>query len=74
MYASDGEDGVWAALERARSADVIVKASGVGVFDGLLERAVLDVRRPGAAVIFWDVDAPATLDRVGANPADLFDR
>jgi spore maturation protein CgeB len=72
VYAGEGEDGVWAALERARGADVIVKASGVGVFDELLERAVLDVRRPGAAVIFWDVDAPATLDRVGTDPEDSF--
>jgi spore maturation protein CgeB len=72
VYPGEGEDGVSAALERARGADVIVKASGVGVFDELLERAVLAVRRPEATVIFWDVDAPATLDRVGANPADAF--
>jgi len=72
VYAGEGEDGVRRALERARGADVIVKASGVGVFDELLEAAVLDARRPGATAIFWDVDAPATLDRVQANPADPF--
>ena len=72
VYAGEGDEGVLRALDRAREADVIVKASGVGVFDGLLERAVLEIRRPDATVIFWDVDAPATLDRVEADPADPF--
>ncbi|HSG41185.1 MAG TPA: glycosyltransferase [Thermoanaerobaculia bacterium] len=59
-------------LETARGADIVVKASGVGVFDELLEAAVLDIRRPGGLAIFWDVDAPATLDRMETNPADPF--
>ena len=56
--------GAFRALELARSADVIVKASGVGVFDELLESEVPALRRNGAMAIFWDVDAPATLDRL----------
>ena len=72
VYAGTGEDGVNAALEQARYADVIVKASGVGVFDELLEARVLDVKRPDALAIFWDVDAPATLERVHADAADPF--
>jgi spore maturation protein CgeB len=60
------------AIEAARGADVIVKASGVGVFDELLEAAVLDLKRPGNTIVFWDVDAPATLERVKSNPADPF--
>jgi spore maturation protein CgeB len=72
VYAGVGTDGVERALEEARHADVLVKASGVGVFDEMLERAVLEVRRPEATVVFWDVDAPATLDRIRANPADPF--
>ncbi|MGZ9032983.1 MAG: CgeB family protein [Rhodospirillales bacterium] len=59
-------------LRHAAGADVIVKASGVGVFDALLEEAVLELRRPGARVAFWDVDAPATLERVEADPTDPF--
>ncbi|HEX6978295.1 MAG TPA: glycosyltransferase [Alphaproteobacteria bacterium] len=51
-------------LDQARAADVLVKASGVGVFDDRLESGVLAARRPGAVAIFWDVDAPATLDRL----------
>src|SRR3954464_9466661 len=36
-YGGGREDDALAAVERARGADVVVKASGVGVFDELLE-------------------------------------
>ncbi|MBV9123975.1 MAG: glycosyltransferase, partial [Planctomycetes bacterium] len=72
VYPSQGEAGVDQVLREANGADVVVKASGVGVFDGLLEKAVLEMKGPGTAVVFWDVDAPATLDRVQGNPADPF--
>ena len=75
----DIEDPMWArvvvydhpeeALEKARAADLVIKASGVGVFDELLESAVPEL---GTMCAFWDVDAPATLDRVRANPLDPF--
>jgi len=71
VYAAD-EAGVSGALEQARSADVIIKASGVGVFDALLEAQVLAIRRPRALVLFWDVDAPATLERVQNDRSDPF--
>jgi spore maturation protein CgeB len=61
------------ALDSARGADVIVKASGVGVFDRELDEAVLD-RCSGTMAIYWDVDAPATLDRLNADPDDPFHR
>lgn len=66
------DDGVLAALEQARGSDLIVKASGVGVFDALLERLVLELRTESTLVAFWDVDAPATLDRVHDTHADPF--
>jgi len=72
VYSADGENGVRAALENARKADLVVKASGVGVFDALLEAAVLDLKRPDTLALFWDVDAPATLDRVQNDPLDPF--
>src|SRR3954465_13805614 len=59
-----------AMLERARDADIVVKASGVGVFDELLQEGVLAVRRPGGLAVHWDVDAPATLDRMRNDPKD----
>jgi spore maturation protein CgeB len=70
IYAGEGEDGVFGALEQARGADLVVKASGVGVFDELLEQAVLELRGPARIVAYWDVDAPATLDRLAADASD----
>jgi spore maturation protein CgeB len=66
------EEGVSRALEAGTRADIVVKTSGVGVFDESLEAAVLARRRSGALAIFWDVDAPATLDRVHQHPSDPF--
>ncbi len=66
------ERGVDGALARARRADLIVKASGVGVFDEYLEAAVAALKSESRLAAFWDVDAPATLERVQGNPADPF--
>ena len=74
VYSAQGTDGVHRALEMARDADVIVKASGVGVFDELLEREALSAGGRDALRIFWDVDAPATLDRLAHDPSDPFHR
>jgi spore maturation protein CgeB len=60
------------AIEDARGADLVVKASGVGVFDDVLEAAVLDLKSTHTWVAFWDVDAPATLERMIAHPDDSF--
>jgi spore maturation protein CgeB len=60
-----------AALAAAAGSDLVVKASGVGVHDELLETGVLELRGAGTRVAFWDVDAPATLERV-RNPGDPF--
>ncbi|HLN56860.1 MAG TPA: glycosyltransferase [Bacteroidales bacterium] len=62
------------ALEAGSRADILVKASGVGVFDDILERAVLEMRKPNQKVIFWDVDAPATLDTVIGHDEAPFKR
>jgi spore maturation protein CgeB len=72
VYSSEGVDGVSAALEEAVDADLLVKASGVGVFDNFLEKAIPNLKRSGALAVFWDVDAPATLDRMHSDPADPF--
>jgi spore maturation protein CgeB len=44
----------------------------VGVHDAFLESEVLGLRGPGTRVVFWDVDAPATLERVASDPGDPF--
>jgi spore maturation protein CgeB len=64
-----------AALQAVRDAagvNLVVKASGVGVFDALLEERVLELQGPGTRVVFWDVDAPATLERMEQDPRDVF--
>ena len=51
---------------------MVVKASGVGVFDRELLEGVVAASRPEAIRVFWDVDAPATLAetaRRGAGPS-----
>ena len=56
-----------AVIARAGEADVVVKASGVGVFDTELLQ-VMRAARPDALRIFWDVDAPATLAELRGSP------
>jgi spore maturation protein CgeB len=72
VYSGDRLDAALAAVEQARGADLIVKASGVGVFDAELEAAVLTLKTTANTVVFWDVDAPATLDRVHRDATDPF--
>jgi len=72
VYSAKGPDTVLTALNEARGADLVVKASGVGLHDALLESAVLELKSPRTTVIFWDVDAPGTLDRMSGDPADPF--
>lgn len=72
VWPSEGGQALERCLDEAGGADLVVKASGVGVHDALLERRVLELRRPGNAVAFWDVDAPATLERLQADPEDPF--
>lgn len=69
IYAAPDEAAVRAAVEQARGVDMVVKTSGVGVFDDVLEDAVLGL---GTYTAFWDVDAPATLARMENDPGDSF--
>lgn len=71
VYANSLE-GVEQAVRQAQKADVLIKASGVGVFDAFLERTLPEIRKARQQVIFWDVDAPATLDSVNRNPNASF--
>ena len=67
VYPAESEGGVRDVVARAAGSDVVVKTSGVGVYDDVLEDAVaaLDGTR-----VFWDVDAPATLARMEADVGD----
>ena len=72
IYPGDDPNAALRAVEAARGSDLVVKTSGIGVYDALLEQAVLELQRPETLVVFWDVDAPATLDRIEENPVDPF--
>lgn len=63
------QDGWRRALEEAiHTSDLIAKASGVGVFDAELESAVPEAAPPRLTTVYWDVDAPATLESMAADP------
>lgn len=72
VYSADSEQEVVEAVRRADHAELLVKASGVGVHDELLEKAVLEMQSPDRLVVFWDVDAPATLERMQNDGEDAF--
>ncbi len=61
-------DGLQGVLAQAAAADIVVKASGVGVFDAELIAGIVRHARPGALKLFWDVDAAATLDEMRGDP------
>jgi spore maturation protein CgeB len=60
-------------IRLAATSDLVIKHSGVGSDDELLEQRILECR-PHAQTAFWDVDAPATLARVEGNRFDPFRR
>ena len=56
-------------LAEAAGADIVVKASGVGVFDRELLEGIVAHAAPDALKLFWDVDAAATLDEMRGDPS-----
>jgi spore maturation protein CgeB len=52
----------------ARDADIVVKASGCGYADEALFDLLIQNRSPRSLLLFWDVDAPATLAELAAAP------
>lgn len=71
VYDAQNQSEVDRHLAASEHFDAVVKASGVGVLDELLERRVAGMP-DRICKVFWDVDAPATLDRLAANPNDPF--
>ncbi|HVM38810.1 MAG TPA: glycosyltransferase [Sphingomicrobium sp.] len=60
-------EGLHYVLGEARGADIVVKASGVGVFDDELIAGIVEHGRSDALRIFWDVDAAATLEEMAGD-------
>ena len=69
VYPAD-EPSLHRVLAEARRADIVIKASGVGVYDDELLEGVMSAARPGAVRIFWDVDAAATLEEMRRSGPD----
>ncbi len=67
VYRSDAE--LEELLERSRTADLVVKCSGVGARDTELEERIAALEGPLMRA-FWDVDAAHTLARIEGDPAD----
>ena len=59
-------------IKEAATAQVVIKHSGVGADDAVLEREVLNCWSKHTKVVFWDVDAPATLALVEADGKNPF--
>jgi spore maturation protein CgeB len=58
-------------LQQASDADIVIKHSGIGVDDEFLETLIAELAAQTPSV-FWDVDSPATIARLHANPDDPF--
>lgn len=70
VYAATPE-GLRSALAQAGNADAVVKASGVGYGDDALIAGILEHARPDALRIWWDVDAPATLQEIAEGTSGI---
>jgi spore maturation protein CgeB len=65
------------ALEVCREAlraDVVVKASGIGVLDDEIAAAIVCESGDARLRLFWDVDAPATLAAMDGDPEHVLRR
>ncbi len=80
----DGGNDLDRMLALARDFDIVVKHSGIGCDDAELEhrvpaecsgtRSPQTGSQPGPMTFIWDVDAPATIHRMRANPDDTLAR
>jgi spore maturation protein CgeB len=71
VYRAENQAEVNRYLSASVQFDVVVKASGVGVLDELLEARISSMQA-SVCKVFWDVDAPATLDRLATSRDDPF--
>jgi spore maturation protein CgeB len=68
------QDALAGVLAEAPQADIVVKASGVGVFDTDLLEGIVASARPDALKLFWDVDAAATLEEMREDESHVVRR
>lgn len=71
IYNPNDQAEVYQRLAASAGFDIVVKASGVGVLDEFLEARIAALPA-SVCKVFWDVDAPATLERLALSPDDPF--
>ncbi len=67
---ADGGRDLGRMIEQAAQYDIVVKHSGIGCDDAVLERRVPAGCSASAMTFIWDVDAPATIQRMRADAGD----
>ncbi len=71
VYDPKDAPGVERHLAWSAGCEIAIKASGVGVLDAYLEASLAAFPGP-VCKVFWDVDAPATLERLESNAIHPF--
>lgn len=69
-YPTHGYVNLFECLEEAATTDVILKITGQSPYDQLLDRAILEIRKPGGIVAILDLEPHATLNRLRQDPND----
>jgi spore maturation protein CgeB len=72
VYPSDDERNLYPLYADAHNSDVIVKISHIGLFDSVMEKEILEMKRLGNLVFFWDIDPLNTLSRICLKTNDPF--
>lgn len=65
-------EGLNNAIELGSEADILVKASSIGIYDEQLEAAILQLKKPSQLTVFWDITPSSTLSRLESNFSDPF--
>lgn len=52
------------ALVSAANADVVIKVNQTGLHDDYLNKVLTEIKRTDQKIVFWDMDAPATLQNI----------
>jgi spore maturation protein CgeB len=60
-------EGVRQVTDEAANAEIVIKAGKSGLFDHELLAGALKAARPDSLRLFWDLDAPATLQEIRGN-------
>ena len=72
VYPANDERNLYPLYTDAHSADVIVKVSHIGAFDAVMEKEIIEMKRMGNLIYFWDIAPLNTLSRICLKTDDPF--